>query len=273
MLYRTATMSRAEWRRASATANEKPGAKAGEAGEAAPSATADGAPARREGLGVPDPRALTSAYLRGIACVGVGIIWVFALDAGLNPIRGQAESVRISEASERVTAGTPNVLAFVEASEISIAGHSPLDAGLYGALGDFARKAAMQARDPMRRLRFMDIALKLHTKAAAAEPVNADRPYELARDYAIFQRPALAAQQADLACELLPNDPWIRAYLADQFLRYRYLDLAQHYLDSAQELAARRNIETVKELIAGIRDEMGKVGMLKPGPGRSPTAN
>jgi len=111
----------------------------------------------------------------------------------------------------------------------------------------------------------MDVALKLHQKAANAEPANADRPYELVRDFIIFQRPALAVQQAEWACDLLPNDPWIRAYLAEQFLRYGYRDLAQRYLDCAQALAESRKVEAVRELIAGLRDELSRLGMLSVG--------
>ncbi len=246
MLYRLATMGHVEERFASMDGTES---KTNHSGKAR-GATAD-------------PRALSSAYLRGIACLGVGIIWVFALDAALNPVRGQMEEIRISEAGGKMTPETPNALLFVEASEGRIATHSPLNAELYGALGGFARKAAVQARDPMKRMRLMDTALKLHQRAASVEPASADWPYELVCDFILFQRPGLAEQQAELACTLLPNDPWIRAYLADEFLQYRYVNLAQHYLDRAQELADRRKIAGVQSLIGAIRDELSKVGMLR----------
>ncbi|GAJ08886.1 unnamed protein product, partial [marine sediment metagenome] len=74
------------------------------------------------------------------------------------------------------------------------------------------------------------------------------------------QRPDLAWAQAERASELLPRDPWVRAYLADAFRAYGQQRLAETYLQEAERLAGERSIEQALPLIADVRKRLEESG-------------
>ena len=166
------------------------------------------------------------------------------------------EAAVIERAREQVTPRTENVLGFVKASEKNIRTHSPDDARLYGSLADFSRDASLVMPDPVQRLALTDRWLALRMRAARLEPLGADHPFDAAVAYLSFGRLDAARRQADRACRLLPNDPWVRAYLAEGCLAYGQPGLARHYLEEAERLAVERGIEQVRPLIAGTRKRL-----------------
>ncbi|MCK4374967.1 MAG: hypothetical protein KAX19_06540, partial [Candidatus Brocadiae bacterium] len=188
-----------------------------------------------------------------VALVGVGIVWVLAGGLALDPLRGQLEGRLIRRAREHVGWNADSTLALVEASERSLRRHSAGDARLHAELADLADAAAEAVTDPVRRLELADKSLALRMAAARAEPLNAWHPFHAAVHYMTFQRPDLAWAQAQRACRLLPNDPWVRAYLADAFRAYVGPEAARPYLEEAERLAETRLIETAKPLIAQVR--------------------
>ena len=193
--------------------------------------------------------------LRGIvALVVAGIPWTYACNFALNPLRGQLEARLISTAEQQVVPDTENVLDFVRGAENGIRSHSPGDALAYARLADFAWNASARITDPVKRLNLVDLSLKLRMTAARLEPLNADHPFEAAMAYLSLRRSDLALLQADRARDVLPNDPWIRAHLADGFLAFRLPELARGYLEDAERLAAARGITEAKPLIAKVRD-------------------
>ena len=186
----------------------------------------------------------------------VGIVWAVACHLALNPLRGQLEFGLIDGAEKQVVPNMNNVLAFVNATEKGIKEHSPRDARLYAKLAHFAWNAAGRISDPAERLRLADRSLALRIAAARLEPLNAEHQFGIAMNYLSFGRSDLAALHAEVACDLVPNDPWIRVYLADGFLAYRQRDLARRYLDRAEQLAAARGIEEAKPEIGAARKRL-----------------
>ena len=186
----------------------------------------------------------------------VGILWLFASNAALDPLRGQLEANAIARAERRLTPTTNNVMAFVSASERGIREHSPDDARLHAKLADFAWGALAWIPDPLERIQLAERAIEIRAAAARLEPLNAEHPFQMAMHYVSFGRTDLAVAQADLACDLVPNDPWIRAYLADGFLTYKQRDLAERYLDRAEQLAAARGIKEAEGAIAAVRRKL-----------------
>jgi len=188
-----------------------------------------------------------------LACAFVPL-WDFALD----PLRGELEASRIRRTLASVGPATRNVAAFVDTTREAIDSHSPDDAGLYRALAQFARTAASRTEHVLQKVALAQQAITLGRTAAALEPMNADHSFDLAMDYLSFRRPEAAMVQAERACSLLPQDPWIRAYLADGFLGNGYPEAARIYLRRAQALAARRRIEAVQPLIERVRRRLRK---------------
>jgi len=185
-----------------------------------------------------------------------GILWLFASNAALDPLRGQLEANAIARAERRLTPTTNNVMAFVSASERGIREHSPDDARLHARLADFAWGALAWIPDPLERVQLAERAIEIRAAAARLEPLNAEHPFQMAMHYVSFGRTDLAVAQAELACNLVPNDPWIRAYLADGFLTYKQHELAERYLDRAEQLAAARGIKEVEPAIAAVRRKL-----------------
>ncbi len=190
------------------------------------------------------------------AAVIAGVIWLPACHVALNPLRGQIEMARIRRAGEQITERTKNVPDFVDAKERAIQGHSPADAHLYAALADMAWEATRLVSGPRDQLALADRAIDLRLKAAALEPTSASHHFVLAVRYAVFGRMDLAAQHGDLACDLRPNDPWTPAYLAETLLGYGRRNLAARYLDRAEALAEKRDLDRARNIIARVRREM-----------------
>ncbi len=186
------------------------------------------------------------------------IPWAFACHFALNPLRGQLEARLIARAKRQVTPNTDGVVAFVEASEKNIANTCPGNAQLYAELADFAREAAARTANPLDRVRLAEKSLELDRTAARIEPMNAEHHFQIAIDYLAFQRADLASGHAEKACELLPNDPWIRAYLAETFLAYGQLQPAKLYLEKAENLASARGIEEAEPSISAVREKLSQ---------------
>jgi len=187
-----------------------------------------------------------------LAVAPVALVWALMCNFALNPLRGQLEARSIARA--RASAAADNAVAFVEAAEEAIATHSRDNAGLRGQLASFARKASCSARDPLARVVLADKAVELGRAAALFEPLNADHALALAEGYLSLQRPDLALLQAERACELLPQDPWVRLYLADVFIAAGWVRLAARYLDQAERIAAAGEIDAVQPLIDRVRE-------------------
>ncbi len=203
-----------------------------------------------------DRNALIGSLDRGLAAlVLVGIGWAVAANAALDPLRGQLDAMLIERTQERVArgAGPTGILAFVEASERKIARHSAGDAELQASLAELAADASQADPDPAERLRLADRSLGLLARATAAEPLSAEHAYWTAVHYLRYQRPDLAWVQAERACALRPNDPWVRAYLADAFRAYAGPEFARPLIERAEALAEERSIDQAVSLITAVR--------------------
>jgi O-antigen ligase len=192
-----------------------------------------------------------------VAAVLVGLVWLLACDAALDPLRGELEGRLIQRAEQRGVLADQKALAFVEASRRGLAYHSPGDAQLHSELAGYALSAA-GASDRVNGLLLTQKAIELRALAGRMEPVNAEHPFWAAVHYAGLGRPDLGWTWAERACQLLPRDPWVRCYLADAFRAYGSPELAARYLQEAERLAEERKVEEVRPLIAEVRQQLAE---------------
>ena len=186
------------------------------------------------------------------------IVWLVACNFALDPLRGQLDGSLIHRSQRSIPRDPGRALALIEASERSISGGSPGDAELHADLAALAMDAADAASDPVEKLALADRSLKLRMAAARLEPLNAQHSLWLAIQYLNFGRADLAWAWAERACALLPNDPSVRAYLADAFRAHGYAPLAQAYLQQAERIAGERGVAEAKRLIADVRKRLSE---------------
>ena len=189
-----------------------------------------------------------------LGIIFMALLWGCAADYALDPLRAQLEERRVRQAMDQLTPQTREVADFVEASEKEIQSCAPLDARMYARLSTLAGAAGAILPGPRRRLRLYDQSLALCRTAARLEPLNAEHRRRIARAYAGLGRFDLAWQNAQIACLLRPNDPWIHARLARDFAACGHPGLAEHYCQRAHGmLAARRAREQSEESLADMK--------------------
>ena len=216
-----------------------------------------------------------------VAAAVVGILWLVACGLVLDPLRGQLDDAYVQRVRSRVALDAADALPIVESASEGLVAADRGDAGFRADLADLAMDAAAVTDDPAQRLQLADRALKLRTSAVLAEPMNGQHPFWLAAEYLSFGRVDMAVAQAKRACGLLPNDPFVRAYLAEQFRAYGWTDLARGYIDEANRLAEERHVAEAGPLIQTVRQRIcrggrgrhhpaahGGAGAAEPAPGR-----
>jgi len=205
------------------------------------------------GAALPDSPRAGGAFKPALVLVAVGIGWLFACDFALEPMRSELDSNFVQRVRRRAASEPRTALALIDGITQGLQARRTGDAGLYAAIADLAMEAAAATEEPEDRLLLTQTSLRLRTRASLAEPMNGQHPFWLALGYLAFQRPDLAWVQAQRTCRLLPNDPWVRAYLADAFRAYGWFDAAAAYLRQATTLAQTRDIAQAMPLIETVR--------------------
>ncbi len=197
-----------------------------------------------------------AVFLKGLLTAMIFLGWIFACNVPLRELNAHIEKVRIVRAGRQLTPDTRNVSEFIEASRRAIESYSPGNAALYDRLAEFTRKAADTVEEPARRMMLAEKALEVQQTAVGLEPVNADHRINLAIDYLALGRPDLAWLHSRLAAEILAEDPRVRVEVAEMFLSAGFEEPAVEMLAEAEELARRRELESVQRSIERIRSRL-----------------
>ncbi len=176
---------------------------------------------------------------------GVLLIALAAFGASryaLGTLHADLQERFILRTTRNLTADSTNTVPFARNCERWVRQHGGGNAALFEAVADFSRAASNVAEDPAEKLILNDTALRVRTTAARLEPMNAYHHFELMGDYLACARLDWALVEAEQACRLLPDNPWLVMRISARFLENGHKEPALSYLRMAEALCAAKGL-------------------------------